>query len=108
MLIPLSVGLARQAMLVNEPIVDATLQGHVPNLSARSMQRRFVQATGLTYGTVVQIERAQQAATALAQGISIADVVFQAGYYDQPHLTRSLKRFIGQTPAQIAFTPASE
>jgi hypothetical protein len=25
----------------------------------------------------------------------------QAGYFDQPHLTRSLKYFIGQTPAQI-------
>ena len=26
---------------------------------------------------------------------------YHAGYADQPHLTRSLKRFIGQTPAQI-------
>jgi hypothetical protein len=25
----------------------------------------------------------------------------QADYFDQPHLTRSLRRFIGQTPAQI-------
>jgi AraC-like DNA-binding protein len=27
--------------------------------------------------------------------------VEQAGYADQPHLTRSLRRFIGETPAQI-------
>jgi AraC-like DNA-binding protein len=27
--------------------------------------------------------------------------VHQAGYYDQAHLTRSLKRLIGQTPARI-------
>ena len=25
----------------------------------------------------------------------------QAGYYDQAHLTRSLKRWIGQTPARV-------
>jgi AraC-like DNA-binding protein len=25
----------------------------------------------------------------------------QAGYYDQPHMTRALKRFVGQTPAEI-------
>ena len=28
-------------------------------------------------------------------------IVDRAGYYDQPHLTRSLKRWIGHTPAQI-------
>jgi AraC-like DNA-binding protein len=33
--------------------------------------------------------------------VSILDTLHQAGYFDQPHLTRSLKYFIGQTPAQI-------
>jgi len=28
-------------------------------------------------------------------------VVYEAGYFDQPHLTRALKHFIGLTPAQI-------
>jgi hypothetical protein len=37
----------------------------------------------------------------LQQGVSILDTVEQAGYFDQPHLTRSLKYLIGQTPAQI-------
>jgi methylphosphotriester-DNA--protein-cysteine methyltransferase len=39
---------------------------------------------------------------ALEQGMPIRDTVFEAGYFDQPHLTRALKHFIGQTPAQIA------
>ena len=37
----------------------------------------------------------------LTQGISILDTVHEAGYFDQAHLTRSLKHFIGQTPARI-------
>jgi AraC-like DNA-binding protein len=37
----------------------------------------------------------------LEQGVSILDTVEQAGYFDQPHLTRSLKRYVGYTPAQI-------
>jgi methylphosphotriester-DNA--protein-cysteine methyltransferase len=41
----------------------------------------------------------------LAQGTPIMDVVFQAGYYDHPHLTHSLKRFLNQTPVQIASQP---
>jgi len=73
----------------------------LPDLSLRSVQRRFLRATGLTHGLVVQIERAQRAMKLLQQGVSILDTVDQAGYADQPHLTRALKRLVGQTPAQI-------
>ncbi len=31
----------------------------------------------------------------------ILDAVDQAGYFDQPHMTRSLKHYIGLTPGQI-------
>jgi len=62
---------------------------------------RFLQATGLTHKTIRQIERAKHALVLLQQGVPILDVVYQAGYFDQPHLTRSLKHLLGQTPAQI-------
>ncbi len=94
--------LVREGLLVHEPVVDAVLQGHPHDLSVRSIQYRFLNATGLTQSTIRQIERAQQAAALLKQGTSILDTVYEAGYFDQAHLTRSLKRFMGQTPAQIA------
>lgn len=93
--------LVRQGLLVHEPVVEAVLQNRPLDMSLRSVQRRFLNATGLTRGTFDQIKRAHQAMTLLGQGHSIADAVFGAGYADQPHLTRSLKHFIGQTPAQI-------
>ncbi len=93
--------LVRDGLLVRESVVDATLQGHLNDLSLRSTQRRFLYATGLTHGAVRQIERARYATTLLQHGASILDTVFQAGYCDQPHLTRSLRRFIGQTPTQL-------
>ncbi|MFN8492507.1 MAG: AraC family transcriptional regulator [Caldilineaceae bacterium] len=93
--------LAREGLLVHEPVVEAALQNQATDLSLRSVQRRFLHATGLTHGAVSQIERARQATTLLQQGTSILDTVDLAGYADQPHLTRSLKRLIGQTPAQI-------
>jgi methylphosphotriester-DNA--protein-cysteine methyltransferase len=55
----------------------------------------------LTQGDIRQIERARHAVALLQQGRSILDAVFEAGYSDQPHLTKSLKHFMGQTPAQI-------
>jgi AraC-like DNA-binding protein len=93
--------LVREGLLVHEPVVDAALQGQLQDLSLRSVQYRFLHATGLTQATVHQIERAKQAAALLEKGRSILDTVYEAGYFDQAHLTRSLKRYMGQTPRQI-------
>lgn len=94
--------LVRAGLLVRDPVVEAVLRGQPQALSPRALQYRFVQATGLTYKTIQQIERARQAKALLEQGVSILDTVYEAGYFDQSHLTNSLKRFLGQTPAQIA------
>ena len=96
--------LVREGLLAHEPIVEAALQGEVQELTVRSVQRRFMRATGVTPKTVSQIQRARYAMNLLQQGVSILDTVDQAGYYDQPHMTSSLKLLIGQTPAQIIET----
>jgi Helix-turn-helix domain len=94
--------LVREEVLVLDPVVDGVLQNQPQDISDRTVRRRFIYSTGLAPKTLQQIERAQQAATLLGKGTSILDAVYAAGYADQPHLTRSLKRFFGQTPAQIA------
>jgi len=93
--------LVREGLLMRDPVVDAALQGQIEAVSLRSLQRHFVQTTGLTYKAIQQIERAQQAVTLLGQGLSILDTSYQLGYFDQAHMTNALKRFTGQTPAQI-------
>ncbi len=93
--------LVREGLLVCDPVVTAVLQGQLADLSPRAIQYHFLQATGLTQTTIQQIERARLAMFLLQQGKPILDTVFEAGYYDQPHLTRSLKRFTGQTPTDI-------
>jgi hypothetical protein len=94
--------LIRQGVLIHDPIVEAVLDGHTPDLSLRSLQYRFVQATGLTHKTIQQIDRARRAVALLEQGRPIADAALDLGYFDQAHLTNALKRFIGITPAQIS------
>jgi methylphosphotriester-DNA--protein-cysteine methyltransferase len=61
-----------------------------------------LQTAGLTHQTIQQIERARSAVPLLEQGTPVLDTAFELGYFDQAHLTNSLKRFIGKTPAQIA------
>ncbi|GIK57108.1 MAG: AraC family transcriptional regulator [Chloroflexota bacterium] len=94
--------LVKEELLVCDPVVTAVLQARPTDLSPRSVQSRFLRATGLTHGAISQIERAHLALSLLRQGVSILDTVERAGFADQPHLTRSLKRLIGQTPAQLA------
>lgn len=94
--------LTRTDMLVHDPFVTAALQGQAAGLTQRAMQKRFLRATGISHNAFRQIERANEAFRMLQQGTSILDTVHSLGYFDQPHLTRSLKRFMGQTPAQIA------
>jgi hypothetical protein len=93
--------LVRAGLVVADPAIDAVLHGHSHALTPRTAERRFQQVTGLTQGTIRQIERARRTAILLRRGVSILDACYEVGYYDQAHLTRSLKRFIGQTPAQI-------
>jgi methylphosphotriester-DNA--protein-cysteine methyltransferase len=101
--------LVRDEILVRDPVVEAVLQGQQPEQVAdRTIRHRFVQATGLTHNHIQQIQRAQQAASLLRHGKSILDTVYEMGYYDQPHMTKSFKQWVGQTPAQILKDNQSE
>lgn len=94
--------LANAGLIVRDPAVAAALHGEEHALSTRSAQRHFVRATGMTHGAMRRIERARYATNLLRQGFAITDVVHEAGYFDQAHLTRSLRELIGLTPAKIA------
>ena len=91
----------RKGIVVRDADVEAALARQPGRLPIRSAQRHFLRATGLSHRTVRQIERARYATTLLKQGVSILDTVYEAGYFDQAHLTRSLKTLMGQTPVEI-------
>ena len=93
--------LVRQGDLFLDPVVNTALQDQHPDIPSRTLRHRFLRATGQSQGHIRQYERAIKAASLLRHGVSILDTVFEAGYFDQPHLTRSLKQFLGYTPAQI-------
>jgi AraC-like DNA-binding protein len=94
--------LVREDILARDPIVAEVLRGGSPGLSERTLQRRFVAATGLTRGVIRQIERARQAVLLLQEGVAAGEVVHRLGYFDQPHLARSLNRFAGRTATRLS------
>jgi len=93
--------LVKASILSRDPIVEDTLLQRPRKLSLRSAQRHFLRSTGVTYASFRQVERARYATILLREGVPILDVVSRLGYFDQAHLTRSLRRFIGESPAKI-------
>ncbi|AGZ39162.1 helix-turn-helix domain-containing protein [Actinoplanes friuliensis] len=93
--------LVRAGIVVRDPLVADVLRGHCPDLSARTVERRFRAATGLTRGAVRQIERARTAAELLAARHPAADVVSKLDYFDEPHLARALRAYVGRTAGQL-------
>jgi len=93
--------LVKHGLIATDPHVLAVLRGQPRRLSQRTEQRHFLRATGMTHATIRQIERSRHATILLRHGAPIAAVAHDAGYCDQAHLTRSLKHFVGQTPAEI-------
>lgn len=93
--------LVRHGVLVRDPVVAEVLRGGRSALSPRTVERRFRAATGMTRGAVRQIERVRTAAGMLTAGVPAADVVERLAYYDEPHLARALRRYVGRSAQQL-------
>jgi AraC-like DNA-binding protein len=94
--------LVRRGLLTRNAAVAAALEGDELALHTRTAQRHFLYATGMSHSAMKQIERARFATQLLREGRPLIEVTHDAGYYDQAHLTRSLRRLIGATPGSIA------
>ena len=93
--------LINRGILSYNAVVDDVLAGISADLSIRSVQRHFKGTIGISQRTLYQIQRAHEAAQLLQNGKSVLDTLYTLNYYDQSHLTRSLKRFIGYIPSQL-------
>jgi hypothetical protein len=94
--------LAKAGHLRVDELVEGILEAKPKAATLRTLQRRFLQVTGLTWKHLEQIHRAQAARADLAVGVDAAEVATRFGFSDQAHLIRSMRRFFGQTPRAIA------
>jgi AraC-like DNA-binding protein len=69
--------------------------------SLRTLQTRFLAAVGLSPKEFARILRLQATLRALGGDSPLADLACDAGFADQAHATRELKRVTGLTPARL-------
>jgi len=94
--------LAKAGRLAQDEIVHSLVQERPKAASLRTVQRRFINATGVTWKHLEMIFRAGQAVDMLRRGAPALEVTARLGYADQAHLIRSLRGFMGQTPGEIS------
>lgn len=77
-------------------------------MSARQLERRFLNEVGLGPKLLSRIMRFQQVFRAVesCEG-AWAPVAVECGYYDQAHLIRDFNQFAHQTPAVLFSQPSS-
>ena len=72
-------------------------------ISDRQVERRARKLTGISPKQLACLSRFQSARDAIWADptIDLARLAVDAGYSDQPHMTRQFRRYAGQTPAQF-------
>jgi AraC-like DNA-binding protein len=63
--------------------------------------RSFVEAFGISPHAYVVGRRLEAARDRILAGQPLADVAAEVGFYDQAHLTRRFRRFLGTTPGRF-------
>ena len=89
------------SVLKMDDVVASILSGDHKALSDRAIQRHFLEVTGLTRKSLEQIRRAQEAVRQLQSGKKPVDVAADAGFTDQAHLAKSLKKIMRRKPSSV-------
>jgi AraC-like DNA-binding protein len=95
---------AHAAARLRDPAARTEEVAEQAGLSERQLRRRCRAAAGYgpkTLQRVFRFQRFVQLADASAGPLDLADAAVQAGYADQPHLTRECRALSGHTPAAL-------
>ncbi|TCJ23851.1 AraC family transcriptional regulator [Microbacterium sp. PI-1] len=74
--------------------------------SERSFRRRMLSTFGYGYATLMRLERSRRAQALLRRGAPLVTAAAEAGFADQPHLSREFRRLVGVSPGQFAASSA--
>lgn len=70
--------------------------------SRRQLERVFLETVGISPKLFSAIVRFRHAATLVQRSTSLAAVAFEAGYFDQSHMSHEFRRLAGVSPAMLA------
>lgn len=90
-------------LLGTGPDEEETIAGIARSLSIseRQLERRFLERVGSSPKRYASLRRFEHAARLLTSDAPLGRIAQDAGYYDQSHFIRELRRFSGMTPGEL-------
>jgi transcriptional regulator of acetoin/glycerol metabolism len=85
--------------------IDLSMLAGVAGLSVHHFARQFKQSAGVTphvYLTQKRVERAQE--MMVQTDLSLAEIAFAVGFFDQGHLARHFRYMLGTTPREFRWS----
>jgi len=79
---------------------------NILNISQDPFEKRFRRVVGTSPKHFSSIIRMESIVRSREQNHKLADIVFKAGYFDQPHFNKEFKLFTGQTPTDFFKAPS--
>lgn len=76
-------------------------------ISQDAFEKRFRRAVGVAPKQFAYITKMKAVVARALNHQSMADIAFDAGYYDQPHFNKDFKLFTGQTPTEFMKAPVT-
>jgi transcriptional regulator of acetoin/glycerol metabolism len=85
--------------------IDLSMLAGVAGLSVHHFARQFKQSAGVTphfYLTKKRVERAQE--MLVQTDLSLAEIAYAVGFFDQGHLARHFRHMLGTTPREFRWS----
>lgn len=94
--------LAACQQLREDNSLDLDTLAAAANLSASRFRRLFSEQLGVTFKRYVLHLKCQRALTLWESGMTLTELAVAAGFYDQPHLNRTLRAMFDALPSRYA------
>jgi transcriptional regulator GlxA family with amidase domain len=85
--------------------IDLLMLAGVAGLSVHHFARQFKQSAGVTPHIYLTQKRVERAKEMLVQtDLSLAEIAFAVGFFDQGHLARHFRHMLGTTPREFRWS----
>jgi AraC-like DNA-binding protein len=99
---PPGVFMSIRSIIRERGLLDVQALAEQSYLSRRQFERRFLEASGLSPRLFARIIRFQEAVRHFGvRDLSLTQLAYQCGYYDQSHFIHDFKAFSGHHPRQF-------
>jgi len=94
------VAAVQQIRASNGKVPIAAIARHA-GMSQSALERHFSAAVGASPKGLARLARLQHVCRLWDAGLSLTTIAFEAGFTDQPHLSRDFRAFAGSSPAEF-------